>query len=263
MTSYAITGASRGIGLEFVRQVAQDPANKVFAIVRDTASSAALSELATRPNVHVIPGDLDDLASLQKAAGTVASETGGGLDVLINPAAFLVATAADLQPSQLTASENLDVFREMFDKSVKTNVFGAIYLTNSFLPLIEKGTQKKIVHISTAMADTDFVLESGVANAVPYSASKAMLNGVVAKYGAELRPKDIHVVALSPGWVDTSPMPKEALDWLTSMFRKVDPRVNGRVSAEDSVQALLKTISKLTWDMQGKMVSQNGNRNWF
>jgi NAD(P)-dependent dehydrogenase (short-subunit alcohol dehydrogenase family) len=59
-------------------------------------------------------------------------------------------------------------------------------VTNALLPLILKGQEKKIVHISTGMADTDLVLKSGVSYAVPYSASKAALNLVVAKYAAEL-----------------------------------------------------------------------------
>jgi len=53
------------------------------------------------------------------------------------------------------------------------------------------------------MADTDLVLKAGVSYAVPYSASKAALNLVVAKYAAELGPKGVKVLALSPGWVDT------------------------------------------------------------
>lgn len=76
-------------------------------------------------------------------------------------------------------------------------------MTNALLPLILKGSEKKIVHISSGMADTELVLKSKVAYAVPYSTSKAALNLVVAKYAAELGPKGVKVLSLSPGWVDT------------------------------------------------------------
>lgn len=92
---------------------------------------------------------------------------------------------------------------ESFHRSLDTNVLGAIYVTNSLLPLILKGKEKKIVHISSAMGDAEFVRKAGVVGAVSYSASKAMLNLVVAKYGVELEAQGVVVVGLSPGWVDT------------------------------------------------------------
>lgn len=168
-----------------------------------------------------------------------------------------------LAPSQLTDPEHLDHVKEMFAKSIESNVMGAIYVTNSFLPLIEQGKEKKIVHISTGLADTDIIMGSGIAGLVPYSTSKAMMNSIVAKYGVELQPKGIHVVAMSPGWVDTSPVPQEALEWMAGMFRKVDPNVIGRISVEESVKDQLQTIETLSWDVQGRMISQHGDRRWF
>ena len=213
--------------------------------------------------MHIVLGDLNSLPQLQEAAKTVSSITGGNLDVLINNAAYLDTDTSTLLPSQLSTTENLEQVKESISKSVESNVLGAIYVTNSFLPLIERGTEKKIVHISTGMADTDLVLGTGIAASVPYSTSKAMLNSLVAKYGAELQPKGIHIVALSPGWVETSPVPQEALEWMASMFRKIEPTVNGRIQKEDSVRDQLETISNLGWEAQGRMISHHGDRNWF
>ena len=155
----------------------------IFALVRNTTSSSELTELATsNPNVHIVLGDLNSLPQLQEAAKTVSSITGGSLDVLINNAAYLDTSALALLPSQLSDAEHLENVKDAIGKSVESNVFGAIYVTNSFLPLIERGNEKKIIHISTGMADTDLILQSGIAGSVPYSASKAMLNSIVAKY---------------------------------------------------------------------------------
>lgn len=93
--------------------------------------------------------------------------------------------------------------RAIFDPSFSTAIYGGLWTTNAFLPLIEKGIQKKIVHISSGMADLDLINKTGVSYAVAYSVAKAGMNVQVAKYAAELAPRGIKVLALSPGWVDT------------------------------------------------------------
>jgi NAD(P)-dependent dehydrogenase (short-subunit alcohol dehydrogenase family) len=236
----------------------------VFALVRDTNSSPELTELAeTKPNVHIVHGDLNSFSTLQAAAKTVSSITGGSLDILVNNGAFLDGSTAMISPSQLSDPENLEHVKDMFAKSFESNVMGTIYVTNSFLPLIEQGKEKRIVHITTGLSDTDFIMATGIAGLAPYSVSKAAMNSIVAKYGAELQAKGIHVVAMSPGWVDTSPMPQEAVQWMASLFQKVDPNVTGRISAEESVRDQVKTISTFGWEVQGKIISQHGDRNWF
>lgn len=195
----------------------------VFALVRNTISSPELTELAkTQPNVHIVLGDLNSLTSLQEAARTVASVTGGSLDILINNGAYLDTSTAMIMPSQLSDPEKVDHVKDIIRKSIESNVFGAIYVTNSFLPLIEQGKEKKIVHTTSGLGEPDFVMATGIAGVVPYSANKAMMNSIVAKYGAELQSKDIHVVAMSPGWVETSPMPEQALEYMASLFKKDD-----------------------------------------
>lgn len=78
-----------------------------------------------------------------------------------------------------------------------------LWLTNAFLPLIRKGKEKKIVHLSTGFADTTIVEKTGIASGVPYAVAKSGLNMLVAKFAAELRDEGIWVLALSPGWVNT------------------------------------------------------------
>jgi NAD(P)-dependent dehydrogenase (short-subunit alcohol dehydrogenase family) len=193
----------------------------------------------------------------------VASVTGGSLDVLINNGAYLDSSTMMTMPSQLSDPDIIDHVRDVTLQSVEANVFGAINLTNYFLPLIERGTEKKIVHTTTGLSEPDFTLATGIPGLVPYTGSKAMMNVIIAKYGVELRPKDIHIVAISPGWVETSPLPEEGLAWIGSCFRKVDPNVKARIQPEESVRHQLDTISKLGWDVQGRMISHHGDRNWF
>lgn len=246
-----------------MRQLSACETNIIFALVRDTKSSPALTELAAEnPRVHIVQGDLNSFPQLQEAAQSVSAVTGGSLDILINNGAYLDTANAGVLPSQLTEPDHLDTFIDAMNKSVDTNVVGAVYVTNAFLSLIEQGKEKKIVHITTGHGDTDLILGSGFAALLPYGASKAMLNNVVARYGMELQPKGIHVVAISPGFIDNHPMSQEALDYTLSMFRKVQSDA-ARISAETSVRLQLETISKLGWEVQGRAISQHGNQRWF
>jgi NAD(P)-dependent dehydrogenase (short-subunit alcohol dehydrogenase family) len=88
----------------------------------------------------------------------------------------------------------------------KTNVVGNIHLFNLFMPLILKGQQKKIIAISSGMADDTLASKYGIAGQGPYSISKAALNTVVAKYQAEYRDDGVLVLAICPGMVDTGHM---------------------------------------------------------
>ena len=83
-------------------------------------------------------------------------------------------------------------------------MIGAVAITNAFLPLIEKGTQKKVINISSAAGDPGFVQKTGYASAA-YGISKAALNYITAKYAVEFRGKGYTFLAISPGFVETSP----------------------------------------------------------
>jgi NAD(P)-dependent dehydrogenase (short-subunit alcohol dehydrogenase family) len=201
MSSYAITGASKGIGRELVRQLAADTSNTVLAIVRNP-ESPNISELASNhPNVHIIKGDVTDPQSILAAASAAAAITGGKLDVLIHNSNAADTASASFNPTQIPF--DAQAVRKMFDPSLTTAIYGGIWATNAFLPLIEKGIQKKIVHISSGMADLELIKTTGLSYGVAYSIAKAGMNVQVAKYAVELAPKGIKVLAISPGWVDT------------------------------------------------------------
>ncbi|KAJ5363522.1 short-chain dehydrogenase [Penicillium cataractarum] len=263
MSSYAITGASKGIGLEYVRQLAADATNTVLAIVRDPSSSG-ISELASSlPNVHVIKGDVTDPESILEAASAAALVTGGKLDVLIHNSNAVDMASMSLSPTQLPF--DAQEIRRIFDPPFSTGIYGGIWTTNAFLPLIEKGTQKKIVHISSAMADLDLINTTGISYGVAYSIGKAGMNVQVAKYAAELAPKGIKVLALSPGWVDTwegekPPEVVQAESVMLKQFQAAEPALKGQIKPEESVRKSLKVIESLDAKTSGLLLSHNGNR---
>lgn len=88
-------------------------------------------------------------------------------------------------------------------ETLDTNLFASLYTTNAFFPLIQAGETKKVICISTGMADLDFVLKTEIQFAASYAMSKSALNAMVAKYAVQYKSEGIKFLALSPGWVAT------------------------------------------------------------
>lgn len=89
------------------------------------------------------------------------------------------------------------------NESFRINVVGNVHLFNLFLPLIQKGQAKKVIYISSGMADIDLISKYSVQDGAPYSISKAAGNAAVAKFDAQYRSEGILFMSISPGVVDT------------------------------------------------------------
>jgi NAD(P)-dependent dehydrogenase (short-subunit alcohol dehydrogenase family) len=140
--------------------------------------------------------------SLSSAAELAATLLPSGLDILIVNGAYINRETAYLSPTDCTSPAQAQVLHDDMHASLDTNVLGVVYSINSFLPLVLKGSVKKIVAISTGMADAELSLD-GVKVQVAYSSMKAALNMIVAKFAVELRPKGVMTLALCPGVVQT------------------------------------------------------------
>ena len=153
--------------------------------------------------MHVLPADMSSHASLASAVELAIPILPNGLDVLIVNGAYTNKEAAFLPPSAFASSSQAQALHDDMHASLDTNVLGVVYSINAFMPLILKGTLKKVVVISTGLADTEITIptdgKDGNKVQLTYSSMKAALNMVVAKFAAELKPKDIKLLALSPG----------------------------------------------------------------
>lgn len=78
-----------------------------------------------------------------------------------------------------------------------------MYVINAFLDLIRRGNEKKIAFVSSQSGDVEFTRITGFSTVLGYSAAKAAMNLVIAKYAAELAPEGIKALSISPGWVNT------------------------------------------------------------
>jgi NAD(P)-dependent dehydrogenase (short-subunit alcohol dehydrogenase family) len=141
---------------------------------------------------------------LQKAAEATSAITSGSLDMLIANAALISTYSAydslsvlGQDPSRLTQDLN---------ESFNTNVVGQIHLYNLFMPLILKGSIKKVVNLSTGLADIDLTIKYNVHEAPSYSISKIAMNMATAKFQAEYEKDGVLFLGISPGMVDTGNM---------------------------------------------------------
>ncbi|KAG2365533.1 hypothetical protein BDR07DRAFT_1449804 [Suillus spraguei] len=253
MPSYAITGAARGIGFEFVNQLSADSGNTVFALVRSEATANRLVELGRR-NVHIIEADITDNKALKYAAAEISRSTGNSLDYLINNAAFV-------DPSEELLTEDLL-------QSFNVNVVSVIHTINIFLPLLKNGKAKTVVTLSTGLGDLDMTIASEFTTSGPYSITKAAVNMVNAKYAAQYKPEGFIFLAISPGLVNTStraPTEQELEEFTAMMgkFRNSYPDFTGPITPEVSVRMQLEVINRSTADDTGAFISHKGNKEWL
>ncbi|TIA66787.1 NAD(P)-binding protein [Aureobasidium pullulans] len=206
MATYLITGASRGIGLELTKQLLDLPASqvsKIFAVARNT-DTGLLQELVQKHSDRIVPisASVQDNASVQKAVEAVkANLQGKGLDVLVNNAGVM-----DHSPGKIGSMET-----DQLTWTLDINVVGVQRVTAAFLPLLEQGTQKKIVNIARLMIITSssgfgsfaYVAYTAAIPADAYNISKAALNMLTVRYAHQYADAGFTVVALSPGWIKT------------------------------------------------------------
>ncbi|KAK5278774.1 hypothetical protein LTR20_010723 [Exophiala xenobiotica] len=262
MPSYLITGANRGLGYAFVQYLSRDSSNTIVGLVRNKASADASVSRDNLKNVTMLQADISDRASLVSARDSVTSITGGKLDYLINNAAYI---------DRVTESHGLDDFADSLDpetldaellKSFRVNVVGVIDTINTFLPLIKNGNAKKVVVISTGMADHDLVNNGQIWNSAPYTISKAAVNMVVSKYNARLASQGILVFALSPGVVATYSGDEPAA---LGFLRKMVPGWPGPLQPLESAEMCMNVIYDFSLEKGngGAFVSHHGNKEWL
>lgn len=181
--------------------LSKDSNNIVIGLVRDVEKTKETLAAEKITNVHIFHGDMADRKSLEAAAASSAEILPNGLDIIIVNGVYVNPEVVKWSISELAAQPEL-LYKDMHT-SLDVNVLGTIHSINSFLPLIHKGSAKKIIVISTGHADIDVPVAYDQTYVISYSVTKAAVNMVVAKYAAELKSQDVKVLALSPGIVAT------------------------------------------------------------
>ena len=227
-----VTGANRGIGLEFVRQLLANGGH-VVAACRHPGKATALNTLAGEHHgrLHVLPLDVGSeksRAELARELPLVLGDDGGPagrLDLLINNAGVL------------HSGERWGHVQEsMLEDSVRTNAFGPLLLAQALGPQLADGAT--VANLSSMMASLSTRTEF---RAPSYCISKAAQNMATVLLAKALAPRDIKVVALSPGWVQTDM-----------------GGAGAEIGAAESAAGLLRVIAALTPAQSGAFLDWQG-----
>lgn len=183
-----VTGANRGLGLEFVRQYAADDW-VVIAACRSPEDAGELQELATETNgrVRVMTMNVTDGASIKAAAAELKDET---IDLLLNNAGVGGPPKGGLGK----------IDYEAWKKVLDANTLGPMRVTEAFLENVARGNGKRIVTITSGMGSIEDNTSGG---SYAYRSSKAAVNMAMKSLSIDLAPRGITCVVMNPGWVRT------------------------------------------------------------
>lgn len=227
MRTMLITGANRGIGLEFVRQYAAD-GWRVVACCRKPAAAEALNRLAAQyPDqitVHTL--DVTDHAQIDQLAQTLSQQP---VDLLINNAGVYPPAHGDaLGETDYTAWQH----------AFAVNTMAPLKITEAFIRQIARSELRTTVTITSKMGS---IADNRGGGSYIYRSSKAGVNIVMKSLSIDLNPQKIIAILLHPGWVKTDMGGPGAL-----------------ITAEQSVTGMRRVIANLTLQDSGKFYAFDG-----
>jgi NAD(P)-dependent dehydrogenase (short-subunit alcohol dehydrogenase family) len=229
---YVISGASRGIGLEFVRQLLTR-GDTVEAGARAPSEARQLTSLARESGgrLRIHPLDVSNTHSVRSFAAVVGEAP---VDVLINNAGIV----GKWDPLPETDFDDVA-------STMEVNALGPMRMSAALLPAVLKSNTRKIVHLTTrlsSMAENTHVGYYGApGGCYAYRMSKAALNALMRTMAVDFREQGLITALLAPGWVQTE------------MGGKAAP-----LTVEESVQGMLRVIDGLTLASTGRFFEYQG-----
>lgn len=184
MPTVLITGANRGLGLEFARQYAAD-GWKVLATCRDPKAATELNGI--KGDIQVLPLDVADFLAIETVARILSKEK---IDVLLNN--------AGVYGSREIAFGKTDY--AIWDETFRINTQAPLKLAECFVDQLAASDKKIIVSISSLLGSID-ANDSG--QQYDYRSSKAALNMISKGLAVDLAERGIASIVVSPGWART------------------------------------------------------------
>ena len=227
MAAVLVTSASRGIGLEFVRQYAED-GWQVFAACRDPGSAARLDPVSksAKGNVQILRMDVTDAEGIRAAARQVGEQP---IDVLINSAGIMGGGG------QRLGDMDYESWKEVLD----INTLGPIRVTEAFFEHLRRSQRKTVVTITSGMGS---LADNTSGGWIAYRSSKTAVNMVMRSVAIDLKSRGIICVVLNPGWVKTDM-----------------GGANANITPQKSVSNMRRVIEKLTAADSGKFFHHDGS----
>ena len=188
MPSVLITGANRGLGLEFARQYVAD-GWQVFAACRDPNSASELRRLADARDQKLEIWRWMSLTSASIKAAA-AELDGQAIDLLLNNAGIIGTRGQTIG--------NIDY--EAWAKVLEVNTMGPMRVSEAFVDHVARSDRKLIVTLTSGMGS---LADNTSGGSIAYRSSKAAVNMVMRSLAIDLAPRGITCVVVNPGWVRT------------------------------------------------------------
>src|SRR5215475_11952802 len=215
MPTVLVTGANRGLGLEFVRQYAAN-GWRVLAACRKPAAAAELKDIMGDVQVHAL--DMREDTQIPALAMTLAREP---IDILIN-------NAGVIGPREHFGKTETQAWLDVFH----VNSIAPAHMAEAFVDHLERGQRKLIVNITSKMGS---ITDNTSGGSYVYRTSKAALNMVARTLAVDLASRGITVVLFHPGWVRTDMggpgaliTPKESVSAMRDKISTLGPADNGK-----------------------------------
>jgi NAD(P)-dependent dehydrogenase (short-subunit alcohol dehydrogenase family) len=226
MQTVLVTGANRGLGLEFCRQYA-DKGWNVIACCRNPATASELSALSHgHDNIQI---EALDVAHFGQIDALSKKLSGIGIDLLIN-------NAGVYDDNRNNGFGRLDY--PAWSNSLLINTQAPMKMAEAFLPHIKISSKKLIVNISSLMGS---IADNGSGGSILYRSSKAALNASMHSLSIELREQGIGILILHPGWVQTDMGGANAL-----------------IDSKTSVGGMCEVIEQFTPAQSGAFIKYDG-----
>ena len=223
MPTVLITGANRGLGLEFARQYAGE-GWRVIATCRDPENAIELTRLEGKIEIYAL--DIGDHGQILSLANSLRKKA---IDLLLNNAGIF-----DPCPSKLG-----DIEYNTWEDFMHINVMSPFMVCESFRDHVAASNLKKIAIMSSKMGSID---DNSSGGSYVYRSTKAALNAVMKSLSVDLGPRGISVAILHPGWVRTD---------------MGGP--NGLIDAPESVNGLRQVIKGLNLKNSGRFYNYDGS----
>jgi NAD(P)-dependent dehydrogenase (short-subunit alcohol dehydrogenase family) len=219
----AITGAASGIGRALAQRLAAKGASLALSDVNEAGlheTAALLAGAAGNVTTHLV--DVRRREAVHRYADEV-ERSHGGADIVINNAGLTVRASIE------------EISYEDFELVIDVNMWGVIYGTKAFLPLLRKRPEGHIVNISSINAMVPFIKNG------PYNISKYAVLGLSETLMQELQGQPIHVTCVHPGGIRTNIVrnSKGANEGDAVMFDKI-----ARTSADKAAETIIAGIER-------------------
>jgi len=224
MPTVLVTGANRGLGLEFTRQYLAE-GYAVIAVCREPSSAQALQSAArgSKGALTVVAADVTDGASVRRAAADVTD----GVDILINCAGVIGGRGQHL------GSIDYEDWRQVLD----VNLLGPARVCEAFLEHVARSSRRVTVTITSGMGS---LADNTSGGSIPYRTSKAAVNMLMRSAAIDLKSRGITCVVVNPGWVKTDMggpnatlSPEESVSAMRRLIERLGPGDSGRFYNHD------------------------------